>query len=183
MRSALAVLLAIVAAAFPAPASAAEAAPASAPWRIIIVHDTCPDVTWGFTEAQVRRSFADLIRAHLDEMNRTDDGPAEKRNHYSLVAFIEADAVEQTTPFLPKLCGCFGHSWELWPVSLAQAMAAAGENERAFLAAESPVALASQAKPELPARTRADRLRHGPGARDSFPEPATPARATVHREL
>jgi hypothetical protein len=45
---------------------------ASTPWRIIIANDTCPDVTWGFTEAQVRQAFADLIAAHLDEMTRTD---------------------------------------------------------------------------------------------------------------
>ena len=39
-------------------------------WRIIIANDTCPDVTWGFTEAQVRQAFADLIGAHLDEIGR-----------------------------------------------------------------------------------------------------------------
>ena len=34
------------------------AADAQIPWRIIIANDTCPDVTWGFNEAQVRRAFA-----------------------------------------------------------------------------------------------------------------------------
>lgn len=340
------------------------------PWRVIIANDTCPDVTWGFTEAQTRRAFADLIAAHLDEMTRTDAQPAENRNHYNATAFIEleaflelrperraelvrriregrlcvspflcnslwgfqsvegvlrtfyparrferehgvpsrvaehtelpslpwglasllegcgirwlsvpfydydstfrglknpplfrlegpdgsevrvlldawaslkasyaqggqllkypkraarewlphyaglgatyplhtifasgthsdihpgsgkqargfadgiiaynaagtnplklvngtlaqfcdeVDTAEVQTPFLPKLRGCFGHSWELWPVSLARTAAALRENERAFLAAESLVALASQVKPDLAALTRADR--------------------------
>ena len=67
------------------------------------------------------------------------------------------DAVEAKSPFLPKLRGCFGHSWELWPVSLARTVAELRENERAFLAAESLVVLASQVKPDLVAQTRADR--------------------------
>jgi hypothetical protein len=351
-------------------AGAAEIAPS--PWRILIANDTCPDVTWGFTEAQTRQAFADLIRAHLDEMNRTDAGPPENWNHYNLMAFIEAeaffekyperkdefvrraregriclgpflcntlwgwqsiegvlrafypanrfarehrlslelanhtelpslpwgmatllagcgfrwtsvpfldydstfkglqnpplfrwegpdgsevrvildkwaslkanymqgghllqdtkrvaadwlphyarlgaayplrtiyasgthsdinpnswrqargfadgiaaynaagtnaarlvngtfaqfcreaDSAEQATPFMPKLRGCFGHSWELWPVSLASIVAAARESERAFLAAESLVALASLEKPEFGAVTRAERQR------------------------
>jgi len=354
------------------PVFTARAADTAPPWRILIANDTCPDVTWGFTEAQVRESFAELIRAHLDEMNRTDAGPPENRDHYNLMAFVEAeaffekypgrreefirraregricltpflcntlwgwqsieaalrsfypahrfahehgiplevanhtelpslpwgmatilagagfrwvsvpfldydstfkelrnpplfrlegpdgsqvrvvmdkwaslkanytqggyllqdprriagewlphyeklgadwplrtiyasgshsdinpnswkqargfadgiiaynaagtnpvklvngtlaqfcrevDAAEQATPFLTTLRGCFGHSWELWPVSLAATVAAARENERAFLAAESLVALASQAMPGLAARTRADRRR------------------------
>lgn len=349
-----------------------EIAPTRPPWRIIIANDTCPDVTWGFTEPQVRQSFADLIRAHLDEMNRTDNWPAENRNHYNIMAFVEVesflekyperkeefirraregricvgpflcntmwafqsvegalrafyparrferaygipletanhtelpslpwgmatllsgcgfqwtsvpfldydstlkglqnpplfrfvgpdgsevrvvldawaslranytqggyllqdtrritrewvphyeglgaayplrtiyasgthsdinpgswkqargfaeaiatyntvgtnsvkllngtlaqfcrevDAAEQAAPFLPKLQGCFGHSWDLWPVSLAHTVAAARENERAYLAAEALVALVSRSKPEFASRTRSDRER------------------------
>jgi hypothetical protein len=69
----------------------------------------------------------------------------------------EVDAVEAASPFLPKLSGSFGQSWETWPVSQARTVAALRENERAFLAAESLVALASQIKPELGAQTRGDR--------------------------
>jgi hypothetical protein len=69
----------------------------------------------------------------------------------------EVDAVEAASPFLPKLRGDFGQSWQLWPVSLARTVAALRENERAFLAAESLVALASRVKPELAAQTREDR--------------------------
>jgi len=356
-------------------ATGAAAAPARGDantWRIIIANDTCPDVTWGFTEEQTRQAFADLIAAHLDEMNRTDSGPSESRDHYNLSAFIEAEAfleryperqeefvrrvregricvspflcnslwgfqsvegvlrafyparrfermhglvldmaahielpslpwglatilagcgvrwtsvpfldydctfgrlrnpplfrwvgpdgaevrvlldawasrqanysqgasllkepawleqewlphyaqlgavyplrvlfasgthsdinpasarqargfveaisrynaganrparlvngtlaqfcqevdvLERASPFLPVLRGCFGHSWELWPVSLAKTVAALRENERAFLAAESLVAIAAQAQPSLGAQTRAERER------------------------
>ncbi len=69
----------------------------------------------------------------------------------------EVDAAEVSSPFLPKLRGCFGHSWQLWPVSLARTVAALRENERAFLVAESLVVLASQVKPNLVAQTRGDR--------------------------
>jgi hypothetical protein len=48
----------------------------------------------------------------------------------------EVDAVEAVAPFLPKLRGDFGQSWQLWPVSLARTVAALRENERAFLAGE-----------------------------------------------
>src|ERR1035438_6255173 len=50
-----------------------------------------------------------------------------------------------------------GSRGKLWPVSLARTVAALRENERAFLAAESLVALASRVKPDLAAQTREDR--------------------------
>jgi hypothetical protein len=87
----LAVLLALA-------LQAAEPAPGALPRRILIANDTCPDVTWGFTEEQVRRSFADLIAAHLDEMNRTDAGPPESRDHYNVMAFVEVEAFLEQFP-------------------------------------------------------------------------------------
>lgn len=72
--------------AIPAPAAfAAEPA-----WRIHVTHDNCPDYTWGFTEAQTRQAFADIVRAHLDEMKRTDDQPPENRDHYNMAVTQEA---------------------------------------------------------------------------------------------
>jgi hypothetical protein len=64
--------------------------PPSGPWRIVIANDNCPDVTWGFTEEQTRQAFADLARSHLDEMQRTDGGPAESRDHFNLATTQEA---------------------------------------------------------------------------------------------
>ncbi len=66
--------------------------------RIIIANDTCPDYTWGFTEPETRKAFADLIAAHLDEMNRTDAGPVESRNHYNVMAFVEVEAFLERFP-------------------------------------------------------------------------------------
>ena len=63
--------LAFILAAGAMPALEILADDAPPPNRIIIANDTCPDVTWGFTEAQTRQAFADLIAAHLDEMTRT----------------------------------------------------------------------------------------------------------------
>ena len=68
------------------------------PWLVIIANDTCPDVTWGFPESQVRQAFADLIAAHLDEMTRTDALPAEDRDHYNATAFIEVEAFLEKNP-------------------------------------------------------------------------------------
>jgi len=59
-------------------------------WTVFITNDTCPDYTWGNTEAQTRRNFAELVRSHLDEMSRTDSEAAESRDHYNMAATIEA---------------------------------------------------------------------------------------------
>lgn len=58
--------------------------------RILAAHDTCPDVTWGWTEEQTRQAFADLVRSHLDEMQRTDAGPQESRDHFNMATTQEA---------------------------------------------------------------------------------------------
>jgi len=77
---------------------AAVPAPAAERPRLLIANDTCPDVTWGYTEAQTRQAFADLIAAHLDEMTRTDAGPPESRNHYNVMAFVEVQAFQEKYP-------------------------------------------------------------------------------------
>jgi len=74
---------------------AAAAAPAEPPddpaaWTVYITNDNCPDYTWGFTEEQTRQAFADIVRGHLDEMNRTDSEPAADRDRYSMAVTQEA---------------------------------------------------------------------------------------------
>ena len=54
----------------------------------------------------------------------------------------EVEAAEAKQPFLPVIRGCFGHSWDLWPVSLAKYAAAMREGERRFVAAETLLAIA-----------------------------------------
>jgi hypothetical protein len=60
------------------------------PWTVFITNDTCPDYTWGNTESETRRNFAELVRSHLDEMNRTDREPPESQDRYNMAATIEA---------------------------------------------------------------------------------------------
>lgn len=52
-------------------------------WTIYIANDNCPDYTWGFTEEQTRKAFAEIVRGHLDEMTRTDKEPPENQNRYN----------------------------------------------------------------------------------------------------
>ena len=59
-------------------------------WTILIANDNCPDYTWGFTEEQTRQAFADIVKAHLDEMNRTDGERMENRDRYNMGVMQEA---------------------------------------------------------------------------------------------
>jgi hypothetical protein len=70
----------------------AKAQPTNDPsaWTIYIANDNCPDYTWGYSEEQTRQSFADIVRAHLDEMKRTDDQPDENRDRYNMAVTQEA---------------------------------------------------------------------------------------------
>ena len=59
-------------------------------WTIYIANDNCPDYTWGFTEEQTRQAFADIVRGHLDEMQRTDGDAPEDRSRYNMAVTQEA---------------------------------------------------------------------------------------------
>jgi len=59
-------------------------------WTVYIVHDNCPDYTWGLTEEQTRQAFADIVKGHLDEMNRTDHQPPENQDRYNMAVTQEA---------------------------------------------------------------------------------------------
>jgi hypothetical protein len=65
------------------PATAAEPPKDPAAWTIFIANDNCPDYTWGYTESQTRKAFADVVKGHLDEMNRTDAHPPAERDCYN----------------------------------------------------------------------------------------------------
>ena len=59
-------------------------------WTIYVANDNCPDYTWGLSEEQTRQAFADVLRGHLDEMNRTDREPSENRDRYNAAVLQEA---------------------------------------------------------------------------------------------
>ncbi|MCX5674574.1 MAG: hypothetical protein NTX87_06165, partial [Planctomycetota bacterium] len=89
LGGALVALVTLPAAVSPAAAVAAEPGDAAA-WTVYITNDNCPDYTWGFTEEQTRQAFADIVRGHLDEMNRTDTQPPENRDRYNMAVTQEA---------------------------------------------------------------------------------------------
>ncbi len=59
-------------------------------WTICVTNDNCPDYTWGLTEEQTRQAFADIVRAHLDEMNRTDGLEPANQDRYNMAVTLEA---------------------------------------------------------------------------------------------
>jgi hypothetical protein len=65
------------------PVVAAEPPAEVGKWTIFIANDNCPDYTWGFSEQQTRKAFADVVKGHLDEMTRTDGQPPENRDRYN----------------------------------------------------------------------------------------------------
>ena len=76
--------------AMPAASLAADRSAEPNDWTIYITNDNCPDYTWGYTEEQTRKSFADVVRAHLDEMNRTDNEEPHHRDSYNMAVTQEA---------------------------------------------------------------------------------------------
>jgi hypothetical protein len=67
-------------------------------WTIYIANDACSDYTWGFNEEQSRRAYADVVRAHLDEMQRTDHEKPENQDRYNLSVTQEVDAFVEYYP-------------------------------------------------------------------------------------
>jgi hypothetical protein len=61
-----------------------------AAWSIYVINDNCPDYTWGLTEDQTRQAFADVVRGHLDEMNRTDKQSPDSQDRYNMAVTQEA---------------------------------------------------------------------------------------------
>ena len=85
--------LRIVAAICASAAASSAATPApkdAAMWTIYVTNDNCPDYTWGYTEKQTRKAFADIVRGHLDEMKRTDGWAEADRDRYNMAVTQEA---------------------------------------------------------------------------------------------
>jgi len=107
------------------------------PLRSILASGTHGDISPG--SGGQARQFADAI---IRYNARPGDHP--RLVNATFPMFWEAvEAAEAKQPFLPVVRGCFGHSWDVWPVSLAKYVAAMREGERRLLAAETLLALAS----------------------------------------
>jgi len=72
--------------------------PSASEWTIYVANTNCPDYTWVLDERNTRVAIAELVRAHLDEMRRTDPLAPESRNRYNMVAALEADLFLERYP-------------------------------------------------------------------------------------
>jgi hypothetical protein len=64
--------------------------PTREPWTIYITNDSCSDYTWNNTEQDTLHAYAEIIRAHLDEMIRSDHEQPENQERYNLSITGEA---------------------------------------------------------------------------------------------
>jgi hypothetical protein len=118
------------------------------PLRAILASGTHGDISP--RSGDQAQGFADAIRSY-----NAADGSHPKLVNATVAQFCEAvDRVQ-----LPTVCGCFGHSWDLWPVSLARYVADLRQAERDYLATETLLAVAACDRPELRDATRKDRER------------------------
>jgi len=69
-------------------------------WKIYVANDSCSDYTWGDSEKQTRRDYADVVRAHLDEILKTtaEGQRPENQDHYNLSITQEALAFAEYYP-------------------------------------------------------------------------------------
>jgi hypothetical protein len=105
------------------------------PLRSILASGTHGDIS-PHSGNQAREFAEALIRYNA----QTGDHP--KLVNATFPMFWQAvEEAEAKQPFLPVVRGCFGHSWDLWPVSLAKYVAALREGERSLLAAETLLAV------------------------------------------
>ena len=118
------------------------------PLRAILASGTHGDISP--RSGDQARGFADAI---IEYNNSPGDHP--KLVNAILPQFCEA--VDEAD--LEVVRGCFGHSWDVWPVCLAKYVAGMREGDRAFLATEALLTVASQAQPELVESTRSQRER------------------------
>ena len=126
---------------------------AAYPLRAILVSGTHGDTSPKSAGEAV--GFAKKIKGYNQR-----PGPPPRLVNAALPDYCKAvDEAEGRIPFLPTLRGCFGHSWELWAVTLARYAAGLREGERSFLTAEALVAVAGRTDPGVSEATRADRER------------------------
>jgi alpha-mannosidase len=119
---------------------------AAYPFRAILASGTHGDIAP--TSGSQTHEFAQaIIRCNAGQ------GPHPTLVNATVPQFCKA--VDEAS--LPTLRGCFGHSWDLWPVSLAKYVADMREAERVYLAAETLLSMAAGDRPDLRDATRKDR--------------------------
>ena len=122
------------------------------PLRAILASGTHGDISPH--SGNQARGFAEAIRKY-----NALPGPRPGLVNATVRQFCQAvDGAQKKRPFLPTIRGCFGHSWDLWPVCLAQYVAQMRRGARNFLAAEALLA-AGGSDPKRIRDTQPDRRR------------------------
>jgi len=125
------------------------------PLRATLASGTHGDISLG--SGGQAAEFADKIMRY-----NSGSGAHPKLVNSTLALFCQAvDEVQARQPFMKTLRGCFGHSWDVWPVACARYAAGMREGERALLGAEALLAAAGRGDEKLraataPARERAE---------------------------
>lgn len=101
------------------------------------------------------RGFADAIINY----NNNPEKSAQLVNAILPQFCKTVDEVQSKKPFMQTIRGCFGHSWDVWPVSLAKYVSYMREGERIFLSAEALLTMASHIQPDILETTRFQRER------------------------
>ncbi len=123
------------------------------PWRAILASGTHGDISP--TKGEQAAGFAQAI---IDYNAQPGVHPALINATFPM--FCQAvDAAIEAGADLSAVRGCFGHSWDLWPVSLAKYVADMRQSESEYLAAEALLAAGQRYRPSLGAETRAERER------------------------
>jgi hypothetical protein len=122
------------------------------PLRVILASGTHSDLSR--TSSSQTQAFADGIIEY-----NSHPGAHPTLFNATLPQFCRVvEKAESAHPFMPTVRGSFGHSWELWPVTLAKYAAELRVAEQSYLATESLLALAATRHPEVLPASRADRL-------------------------
>ncbi len=81
--------------------SQSTGAPPRAIERILVAHDTCPDVTWGWTEEQTRQGFADLAGSSDEETWRFSSRTVAQapQNHWCLACINRKGLLRRARAF------------------------------------------------------------------------------------
>jgi hypothetical protein len=111
------------------------------------------------THGDINPKSGDQVRGFVDGIiryNAKPAAPARLVNGTHPQFWDRVDQAEKDRRFLTTVRGSFGHSWDLWPVSLAKYAADAREGERRFLSAETLLAVMSHRTPQLDFATQRD---------------------------
>ena len=111
------------------------------------------------THGDIRPTSGDQVRGFVNGIiryNAQPEAPARLVNATHRQFWEHVDQAEKDRRFLSTVQGSFGHTWDLWPVSLAKYVANAREGERRFVAAETLLTVMCHGVSQFDAATQRD---------------------------